>query len=48
VRLDDGSLITLPFRARDTSLRLSAEYRFRIAGDARPSSRLTVTLGVDF
>jgi hypothetical protein len=30
------------------SLRLSAEYRFRIAGDARPGSGPVLTLGSDF
>lgn len=47
-RLDAGPQLTLPLRARDTTLRLSAEYRFRIADDARPASGPVLTLGVDF
>lgn len=47
-RLDIGPQITVPIRARGTALRLSAEYRFRVAGDARPASGPALTLGVDF
>ncbi len=47
-RLDAGPHLTLPVRTRGASLRLSAEYRFRIAGDTRPSSGPALTLGVDF
>lgn len=47
-RLDVGPNITLPIRAGGATMRLSAEYRFRIAGDARPVSGPALTLGVDF
>lgn len=47
-RLDVGPQLALPIRADRVSLRLTAEYRFRIAGDARPSSGPALTLGVDF
>ncbi|MGE0179687.1 MAG: hypothetical protein AB7O91_07705 [Sphingomonas sp.] len=47
-RFDAGPQIALPFRAGDASLRLSGEYRFRIAGGVRPASGPTLTLGVDF
>ena len=47
-RVDAGPQLALPFRAAGASLRLSAEYRFRIAGDARPASGPALTLGVDF
>lgn len=47
-RLDAGPHLALPIRIPDASLRLSAEYRFRVAGDARPSSGPALTLGVDF
>lgn len=47
-RLDAGPQLALPFRAGASSLRLSAEYRFRLAGDARPASGPALTLGVDF
>lgn len=47
-RVDAGPQLALPFRAAGAALRLSAEYRFRIAGDARPVSGPALTLGVDF
>lgn len=47
-RLDAGPHLTLPIRAQGTAIRLSAEYRFRVAGEARPSSGPALTLGVDF
>ncbi len=47
-RLDVGPHVTLPIRMHGTALRLSAEYRFRVAGDARPPSGPALTLGVDF
>lgn len=47
-RLDVGPQIAAPIRIGPASLRLAAEYRFRIAGDARPSSGPALTLGVDF
>lgn len=47
-RLDVGPQLSVPIRARSVSLRLSAEYRVRVAGDARPASGPALTLGVDF
>lgn len=47
-RLDAGPHVTLLIRTRDATLRLSAEYRYRIAGGARPASGPALTLGVDF
>lgn len=48
-RLDAGPQLSLPVRVRDgVALRVSAEYRFRILGDARPASGPSLTLGVDF
>lgn len=47
-RLDAGPQLSAPLRTGDATLRLSAEYRFRIAGDARPASGPSLTLGVDF
>lgn len=47
-RLDAGPQLALPVSVAGASLRLSAEYRFRIAGDARPASGPVLTLGVDF
>lgn len=47
-RVDAGPQLTLPIRTRSAALRLSAEYRFRLAGDALPPSGPVLTLGVDF
>ena len=43
-RVDIGPVINLPTK----DLRLTVEWRFRIAGDARPASGPSVTLGKDF
>ena len=45
-RLDAGPVLSL--RIPEARLRISAEWRFRIAGDARPGSGPAVTLGTDF
>jgi len=47
-RLDFGPHVTAPIQTRGATLRLSAEYRFRIMGDARPATGPALTLGVDF
>lgn len=47
-RVDVGPQLTLPLRTGAVSLRLSAEYRVRVAGEAQPSSGPAFTLGVDF
>jgi hypothetical protein len=47
-RLDAGPLATIRLPLAGESLRLSAEYRFRIAGDASPGSGPVVTLASDF
>ena len=47
-RLDAGPQLAMPIHAGGASLRLAADYRFRIAGDARPASGPALTLGVDF
>lgn len=47
-RLDAGPHVALRLPVAGGSLRLSAEYRFRIAGDASPGSGPAFTLGSDF
>lgn len=47
-RLDAGPQVVLPLRAARAGLRLAAEYRFRIAGDAAPGSGPVLTLGTGF
>lgn len=47
-RLDVGPQLTLPIRTRAGTLRLSAEHRLRLAGESRPASGPSLTLGVDF
>ncbi|MFM9976593.1 MAG: hypothetical protein ACKVOP_00910 [Sphingomonadaceae bacterium] len=47
-RLDIGPQIVARMPIRQTMTRISAEWRERIAGDARPGSGLTITAGVDF
>lgn len=47
-RLDIGPSATLRLRPGSAGLRLSAEWRARVAGDARPSSGLAFTIGADF
>ena len=47
-RLDVGPQIVARVRVAETNLRVSAEWRQRIAGDAAPTSGPSVTLGFDF
>lgn len=47
-RLDAGPQIVARVRMADTNLRVSAEWRQRVAGDAAPSSGPSVTVGFDF
>jgi hypothetical protein len=47
-RLDAGPQVTLRLPMAGESLRLTAEWRFRIAGDAQPDSGPALTLAGDF
>jgi hypothetical protein len=47
-RLDAGPQITVRLPVAGESIRLTAEWRFRIAGDARPGSGPALTLASDF
>lgn len=47
-RLDAGPHISYRLPVRAANLRLSADWRFRIAGDAAPGSGPALTLGADF
>ena len=47
-RLDAGPQISLRLPAESVNLRLSAEWRFRLAGDAAPGSGPAFTLATDF
>jgi len=47
-RVDIGPQLTLPLRTGGATLRLSAEWRFRIAGEARPNSGPALAIGADF
>lgn len=47
-RLDLGPQLVARLRVAETNLRVSAEWRQRIAGDAAPSSGPSVTVGFDF
>lgn len=47
-RLDVGPSITLRGRLGDAGMRLSADWRFRIAGDAAPGSGPALTVATDF
>ena len=47
-RLDIGPSAALTFRLGETQGRLSADYRFRVAGDAEPESGPTITLSAGF
>jgi hypothetical protein len=47
-RLDAGPQVTLPFSLSRANLRLSADWRFRLAGDAMPGSGPALTIGADF
>lgn len=47
-RLDVGPQAVVRFPAGDLGLALAIDWRLRVAGQARPGSGPTVTLGVDF
>jgi hypothetical protein len=47
-RLDAGPQVTVRLPIAGESLRLTAEWRFRIAGDARPGSGPALTVASDF
>lgn len=47
-RLDIGPTAALAFRLGDARARLAADYRFRVAGDAEPSSGPALTLSAGF
>ena len=47
-RLDVGPHIALRIPAAGTSIAIAADWRFRIAGDARPGSGPTLTIASDF
>ena len=47
-RLDAGPQVSWRLPVRGANLRLSADWRFRIAGDAQPESGPALTLGADF
>jgi hypothetical protein len=47
-RVDAGPQATLRLPALGANLRISAEWRFRIAGEASPGSGPALTLGSDF
>lgn len=47
-RLDIGPTVTAKIPLRDTTLRVSADYRLRIAGDAAPQSGPAVTVAAGF
>ncbi len=47
-RLDAGPQASLPLRVGESNLRLAADWRFRLAGDAMPGSGPVLTLGADF
>jgi len=47
-RLDAGPQVSVRVRAGPAALRLSADWRFRVAGDAAPDSGPALTLAADF
>ena len=47
-RLDIGPSATVRLRVGGTTVRASADYRFRISGDAAPASGPALTLATDF
>lgn len=47
-RVDTGPQLSIPLRTGRATLRLSAEWRFRIAGEARPDSGPALAIGTDF
>lgn len=47
-RVDAGPHVSVRLPVRTVNLRLSADWRFRLAGDAAPGSGPALTLGADF
>lgn len=47
-RIDIGPHVSVRLPVQRTNLRLSADWRFRVAGDAAPGSGPALTLGADF
>ena len=47
-RLDAGPHISYRLPVRDANIRVQADWRFRIAGDAAPGSGPALTIGMDF
>jgi hypothetical protein len=47
-RVDVGPQAVLHLPLGPAGARLSAEYRFRVAGKARPANGISITLGADF
>lgn len=47
-RIDIGPILAVKQRLGPASLRISAEYRWRVAGQARPASGPALSIGTDF
>ena len=47
-RFDVGPTVALPLRFGNAGMRVSLDYRLRVAGDAAPGSGLALTIGTDF
>jgi hypothetical protein len=47
-RIDVGPIVAVKQRAGSANLRISAEYRWRVAGKALPASGPALTIGADF
>jgi hypothetical protein len=47
-RIDAGPIVAVKQRLGAANLRISAEYRWRLAGQARPASGPAVSIGTDF
>jgi hypothetical protein len=47
-RIDVGPILAVKQRIGPASLRISAEYRWRVAGQARPASGPALSIGTDF
>jgi hypothetical protein len=47
-RIDAGPILAVKQRIGTANLRISAEYRWRLAGQARPASGPAVSIGTDF
>ena len=47
-RIDSGPEISIRWASRSTAFRASAQWRFRLAGDALPGSGPALSIGTDF